>query len=125
LLDRSRITGHTDVTLTAGDSFLADSHGIGLVTMTAEQGDIAITAGDDIYLAATSVVTTLDADYLAGERRNRITIAGDRGDADAAGTHIVIEGRIAGQTVVIEGNGDADAIELRHMVGLAGHTSIL
>jgi hypothetical protein len=74
------------------------------------------------------VVQTFDVDDATdgAERQNSITILGDWGGAaDAAGTAILIEGRILGQAVVISGNSDADTIELRHMVALEGHTQIL
>ena len=94
-------------------------------TVRANRGDVLMRAGDDVFVARTALVTTLDLDYAGGDRLNTLTILGDYADTDAAGTTILIEGRIEGQNVLIAGAGDADTIELRRMENLAGHTRIL
>jgi Ca2+-binding RTX toxin-like protein len=125
VLDGGEVEAYWDVTLTAGDDLTIDSHGAGTALVEAITGDALLRAGDDVHIARTGVVTTLDSDHAGGDRLDTLTILGDYADTDLQGTSILIEGRILGQNVVIAGAGDADLIELRQMLELTGHTRIL
>jgi hypothetical protein len=126
VLSGSTVRGNIDVSLTAAKNLLVDSGVSGVATVSAVNGNLLLRAGDDIAITRSAVISTLDADYAGGDSLNVIRIQGDTGgSSDAVGSSIVIEGSVEGQNVVIQGNGDADHIELRQMVKLVGHTRIL